>query len=319
MSLHGWRLAVNHAFRDWKRDMSPRARAILWIGILIQGYAIYAAITRSLVWPFIWPANVFVLLAAVSILYGIGGIFYNGVLSSEFLRKTRMEADAIAARSIQRSLQPETLQAPDGYELDASYEPFRTIGGDYFDIVRLSATRTLIAVADVSGKGMAAALLSANVQALVRTLAMIDEDLRQLASQMNQHLSRHTPGDRFATAVFIVLDHESGRLTAVNAGHNPPIVVSGGKIERLNATGIPLGMFEASAYEIQSATLAPGGVLLVFTDGLTDAIRADDPDARLAAAVARQPGMTISQVRALSDPALIEDDVTIVRLARRLN
>jgi sigma-B regulation protein RsbU (phosphoserine phosphatase) len=319
MSFHWWRLAVIHAFHDWKRDMSPRARAILWVGILIQGFAIYAAITRSLVWPVIWPTNGFVLLAIVGILYGIGGIFYNGVLSSEFLRKTRMEADAIAARSIQRSLQPETLEAPDGYELDAVYEPFRTIGGDYFDIVRLSDTRTLIAIADVSGKGMAAALLSANVQALVRTLATIDDDLRQLASQMNRHLSRHTPGDRFATAVFIVLDHATGRLTAVNAGHNQPLLVSGGTMERLKATGIPLGMFEASSYDSQSATLAPGGVLLLFTDGLTDAIRADDPDEHLAAVMSRQPDISISRIRALCDPALIEDDVTIVRLARRLN
>jgi len=317
MTLHGLRLAVRNAFHDWKRDMSPRARAILWIGILIQGYAIYAAITRSLVWPFSWPTNVFVLLASVSILYGVGGVFYNAVLASEFLRKTRMEADALAARSIQRSLQPETLEAPHGYEIDASYEPFRTIGGDYFDIVRLSAGRTLLAVADVSGKGMAAALLSANLQALVRTLATMDDDLRQLASRMNQHLSRHTPGDRFATAVFIVLDHESGTLTFVNAGHNPPILVSAGKTERLNATGIPLGMFDHSAYDARSSVLAPGGVLLVFTDGLTDGIRADDPDAHLAATVTRQPDLSVSRIRALCDPALIEDDVTIVRLARR--
>ena len=316
MTLHGLRLAVGHAFHDWKRDMSPRARAILWIGILIQGYAIYAAITRSLVWPVMWPTG-FALLASVGILYGIGGVFYNAVLASEFLRKTRMEADAIAARSIQRSLQPETLEAPHGYEIAASYEPFRIVGGDYFDIVRLSSGRTLVAVADISGKGMAAALLSANLQALVRTLAAVDNDLRQLASRMNQHLSRHTPGDRFATAIFIVLDHESGTLTFVNAGHNPPILVSDGRTERLNATGIPLGMFEHSVYDTQSAVMAPGGVLLAFTDGLTDAIRADDPDARLAATVARQPDLSVSGIRALCDPALIEDDVTIVRVARR--
>ena len=318
MTLRGLRLAVSHAFHDWKRDISPSARAILWIGILIQGYAIYAAISRSLVWPLMWPTGI-PLFASIGILYGIGGIFYNGVLSSEFVRKTRMEADVIAARSIQRTLQPETLEAPSGYEMDASSEPFRTVGGDYFDVVRLSTNRTLIAVADVSGKGMAAALLSANLQALVRTLAAMDDDPRQLAVRMNQHLSRHTPGDRFATAVFIVLDHESGALTWVNAGHNPPILVSAGTAERLNATGIPLGMFEHSPYAAQSTVLPPGGVLLVFTDGLTDAIQADDSDATLVETMVRQPDLPVSRIRALCDPALVEDDVTIVRLARRRN
>jgi serine phosphatase RsbU (regulator of sigma subunit) len=318
MTLRGLRVAVSNAFHDWKRDMSPSARAILWIGILIQGYAIYAAISRSLVWPLMWPTGI-PLFASIGILYGIGGLFYNGVLASEFLRKTRMEADATAARSIQRTLQPETLDAPPGYDIDASSEPFRIVGGDYFDVVRLSGSRTLIAVADVSGKGMAAALLSANLQALVRTLATMDDDPRQLASRMNQHLSRHTPGDRFATAVFIVLDHESGALTAVNAGHNPPILVWGGKAERLQATGIPLGMFEQSVYAVQPAELPPGGVLLVFTDGLTDALRAADPDAFLVETIVRQPDLSASRIRALCGPALIEDDVTIVRLARRRN
>ena len=76
-------------------------------------------------------------------------------------------------------------------------------------------------------------------------------------------------------------------------------------------------MFDHSAYDARSSVLAPGGVLLVFTDGLTDGIRADDPDAHLAATVARQPDLSVSRIRALCDPALIEDDVTIVRLARR--
>ena len=169
MTLHGLRLAVSHAFHDWKRDMSPRARAILWIGILIQGYAIYAAITRSLVWPlsgrrflYCWRASAF-LRHRRRLLQRRAGV---GVPAK----------DAHGGRRDCRTLDSTQSAARDaggssGLQIAASYEPFRIVGGDYFDIVRLSSGRTLLAVADVSGKGMAAALLSANLQALVRTLA----------------------------------------------------------------------------------------------------------------------------------------------------
>jgi phosphoserine phosphatase RsbU/P len=101
------------------------------------------------------------------------------------------------------------------------------VGGDYFDVVDLPGNRTLFVVADVSGKGLAAALLAANIQALVRSLSTIAPDVPALASQINRHLFRYTPGNRFATAAFIVLDRDSSELAYVNAGHNPPIVWRG--------------------------------------------------------------------------------------------
>ena len=131
-------------------------------------------------------------------------------------------------RQIQKTLQPTTIGELPGYEVDAFYKPLRAVGGDYFDVIDLPGNRTLFAVADVAGKGIAAALLAANIQALVRSLSSVAPDVPALASQINRHLCRYTPGNRFATAVFIVLDRESGELVYVNAGHNPPIVWGAG-------------------------------------------------------------------------------------------
>src|SRR5262249_42425404 len=140
---------------------------------------------------------------------------------------------------------------------------------------------TLFAVADVSGKGMPAALLAANIQALVRTLAIATGDPIKLATHINQHLSQYTPSVRFATAVFVLLNQDSGQLAYVNAGHNAPIIFGSGDLTVLEATGLPLGLFMDTKYEARSALVRRGEALLLFTDGLTDSIFGKDPERRL--------------------------------------
>jgi len=216
------------------------------------------------------------------------------MLTSEFVRKTQLESDQIAAQQIQQTLQPEKLDPIPGYEVETFYQPLRDVGGDYFDVIDLPAGRTLFAVADVSGKGMPAALLAANIQALVRSIASVTQDPVALAAQINQHLGRYTPSDRFATAVFVVLDRASGELTYVNAGHNAPIVSGSDPAIFLKATGMPLGLLSDAAYEADKAVIPPGGVLLLFTDGLTDAIPGDAPEACLCEALAGDSAKTDS-------------------------
>jgi Stage II sporulation protein E (SpoIIE) len=220
-SADPFRLALRYAFYDWTREMPRSKRFVTWIGHVMQGYAVYALWSRSLVWPVIWPKGP-ILYLFVFLLYVLGGGIMNLMLSSEFVRKTQLESEQIAARQIQRTLQPETIDTLPGYEVETFYRPFRDVGGDYFDVLELPGSRTLFAVADVSGKGMAAALLAANIQALVRSIANVDANPLALAGQINKHLNRYTPSDRFATAVFLVLNRASGELTYVNAGHNPP-------------------------------------------------------------------------------------------------
>jgi phosphoserine phosphatase RsbU/P len=188
----------------------------------------------------------------------------NRMLTSEFVRKTQLEADQVAARQIQQTLTSAKVDEVPGYEVEAFYKPLRDVGGDYFDVIELGDNRTLVAIADVSGKGMPAALLAANIQALVRSNAGMSADPLVLTRQINRHLSRYTPVDRFATAVFLVLDREAGTLIYVNAGHNAPIVFSAGKVRMLDATGMPLGLFPEASYTADTAFLSPGGRLLLF-------------------------------------------------------
>jgi sigma-B regulation protein RsbU (phosphoserine phosphatase) len=262
-----------------------------------------------------WPRGL-VLYAIVALLYALGAGLINGMLTSEFVRKTQLEADQVAARQIQQTLQPKKLEMLPGYELETFYEPFRDVGGDYFDVIDLPDNRTLFALADVSGKGMPAALLAANIQALVRSIANVEADPVALARQINKHLCRYTPNDRYATAVFLVLSRDSGELTYVNAGHNAPIVFGSGSRTELDATGMPLGMFPKTEYEARTAFLFPGGTLLVFTDGLTDSISGKTPENRLRSALADSPERTMINLKSLVDPKLNEDDVTILLVKR---
>lgn len=310
------RRALQYAYHDWTREMPRSKRLITWVGILMQGYAVYCLWTRSLVWPAMWPHGI-TLYGSAWLIYVAGAGLTNGMLTSEFLRKTQLEADQIAARQIQQTLQPGKLDQLPGYELETFYKPFREVGGDYFDVIELAENRTLFALADVSGKGMPAALLAANIQALVRSGSNFEADPLALARQINRHLSRYTPTDRFATAVFIVLSRDSGELTYVNAGHNAPIVFGPGSALELEATGMPLGLFPEAAYEARKALLSPGGALLVFTDGLTDSISGENPEANLRAAFADGSRRTMSTLKSLIDPEFNEDDVTILLVKRR--
>ena len=316
------RRALRYAFYDWAREMPRSKRILMYLAILLQGYPFYFV----LMWAIKLPASLSpyfltlprrpVGIVLVILFYFAGRWLQNGLLTSEFVRKTQLEADQIAARQIQQTLQPGKLEELPGYELEAFYKPLREVGGDYFDVIELPANRTLFALADVSGKGIAAALLAANIQALVRSMASVESNPLALANQINKHLSRHTPSDRFATAVFLVLSHESGELTYVNAGHNAPIMASSGSTAFLEATGLPLGLFADARYESRTAVLSPGGTLLIFSDGLTDSIQGDHPENRLRDAFAEGAGQTMANLKSLIDPKFNEDDVTILLVKR---
>ncbi len=310
-----FRRVLYYVFYDWTREMPRSKRLITWSGILIQGYAVYSLWVRSLVWPVMWPCGI-PLYVSVWLLYCLGSGIMNGMLTSEFVRKTQLEADQLAAQQIQRTLHPEEVEEFSGYEVETYYKPFRDVGGDYFDVIELAGNRTLFAVADVFGKGMPAALLAANIQALVRSIAMTETDPLAMARQINRHLSRYTPTDRFATAVFIVLTRETGELAYVNAGHNAPLVFGPGATTSLSATGLPLGLFPEAPYESRTTVLFPGGALLVFTDGLTDSIAGENPEHRLRDALADRSQRRMSLLKLLVNPKFNEDDVTILLVKR---
>lgn len=317
------RRALQYAFYDWASEMPRSKRIITYVGFALQGYAFYFTLMWASMLPK-WLYSYFLVLprgpvsyVLVFLLFYTGRWIQNGMLTSEFVRKTQLETDQIAARQIQQTLQPGKLEELPGYELEAFYKPLREVGGDYFDVVELPANRTLFALADVSGKGISAALLAANIQALVRSMASVESTPLALAKQINKHLSRYTPSDRFATAVFIVLSRDLGELTYVNAGHNAPIVFSSGSTTFLEATGPPLGLFIDAEYEARTTVIGSGDTLLIFTDGLTDSIQGEHPENLLRDAFAESARQTMANLKSLVDPKFNEDDVTIL-LVRRI-
>jgi serine phosphatase RsbU (regulator of sigma subunit) len=314
--------ALQYAFYDWTREMPRSKRIITYVAVAFQGYAVYV----MLIWAFMvqqWLYSFLLVLprrpfgyVLVFLIYYTGYYIQNGMLTSEFVRKTQLETDQIAARQIQQTLQPGELEELPGYEVEAFYKPLREVGGDYFDVIELPANRTLFALADVSGKGIPAALLAANIQALVRSIASVEWTPLALAKQINKHLSRYTPSDRFATAVFIVLSRDSGELTYVNAGHNAPIVFSSGSTTSLEATGPLLGLFVDAEYETRTAVLGPGSTLLIFTEGLTDSIQGEHPENCLRDSFSESGGATMANLKSLVVPKFNEDDVTTLLVKR---
>lgn len=309
------RQAIRFATYDWTREMPRSRRVLTMIGMGIQGYAIWAGLTRSLVWPVMWPSGP-ILFPVVLLIYYVGYSLQNAVLASELIRKTQLESEQTAAQQIQKTLLPATVGGLPGYEVDAFYKPLRAVGGDYFDVIELPGNCTLFAVADVAGKGIAAALLAANIQALVRSLSSVAPDVPALACQINQHLCRYTPGNRFATAVFIVLDRDAGEIVYVNAGHNPPILWCDGAPCFLEPTGTALGWFDDVSYGARRMAMPRGGSILMYTDGLPDSIPGTDPEERLCRAHDRDLGRTMANLKALVDPRFNEDDVTVLLVKR---
>jgi len=301
--------ALQYVLHDWTEDMSWPRRLLTMAGLMIQLCALSLALVE--------PKRVPLMFLAV-LIYIVGLFLMNGMVTSEFVRKTQLEADQLAAQQIQRTLHPQMVEEVAGYQVEMFYQAIRGVGGDYFDVIELPNGQTLFAVADVSGKGMPAALLAANIQALVRSISNVTSDPLFFAAQVNKHLCHYTPPDHFATAVFALLFPETGELTYVNAGHNLPILSSEGRATFLESTGMPLGLVREAEFECQRTVIPPGGKLLLFTDGLPDGIGGQTPEVRICDILERDVDAkeTMLALQALIDPKFNEDDVTMLLLRR---
>jgi serine phosphatase RsbU (regulator of sigma subunit) len=147
------------------------------------------------------------------------------------------------------------------------------VGGDYYDFLDLGTGRLGIVLADISGKGIAAALLMANLQANLRSRFMVAlEDPHQLLQSVNRLFVENTPEDSYATLFYADYDDANHCLRYANCGHNPPLLVrANGDIERLGATATVLGLFTNWSCEVKKVSLGPGDVLVIYTDGITEA------------------------------------------------
>jgi sigma-B regulation protein RsbU (phosphoserine phosphatase) len=213
----------------------------------------------------------------------------NARLTARVVEQEKLRRDLALAAEVQRRLLPDRPPEANGAVLGAVSLPARSVGGDYYDFIELGDHRIGIALADIAGKGVAAALLMAVVQASLRIVAAEGGvSLPQLAAKVNEFLHRSTGSNGYATFFYAQLDERSRQLRYVNAGHNPPFLVravdadAGAQgavdIRELRVGGTVLGLFPEMSYEEATVELQSGDVLVAFTDGVTEALNAAEEE-----------------------------------------
>jgi len=184
----------------------------------------------------------------------------------------RIEQDLAQAADIQKRLLPSGAPRFEGFDIAGTNIPCYEVGGDYYDFLPIDADRLGVVIADVSGKGMSAALLMASLRAALLAEIHPGFDVAAMAARLNDFVHRSTDSSGYITFFFGELDRRSGELRYVNAGHNPPFVSRRpGEVAPLGVSGFPLGMFPAVSYEPGSVRLEPGDVMVLFTDGIPEA------------------------------------------------
>ena len=214
-----------------------------------------------------------------------GGLLMFVVLLLELADRVVMKRDLEIAKDIQAWLLPGApLQIP-GYQIAYATRPANTVAGDYYDVILRpgrvpSEDRILFVVADVAGKSIPAAMLMATFQASLRTLSTTGVALAELVAGVNRYASSNSLGGvRFTTAFLAELDPVTGEVAYVNAGHNVPILrKASGLLERLQAGGIPVGIFEEAGYQVGTTRLESGDWLVIFTDGVVEAVNGKDEE-----------------------------------------
>lgn len=243
----------------------------------------------------------------------------------------KMAHEMALAGSMQANFLPRRLPEMQGWQISATLKPARETSGDFYNAYPSTNGRVVILIADVVDKGVSAALFMAYCCSLLRTFA--DEypgQPAQVLAHANRRILVDTSANQFVTVFFAVLDPQTGNLVYCNAGHLPPLIFTknrDGQAARLTYTGIPLGIEEDAAWEEKCVQLDPGNLLLMYTDGLTEAIDADEQlfgETRLQLSVRRRWGQSlkyiqqglVDDVQAFAGSSQLEDDIALVLLSR---
>jgi sigma-B regulation protein RsbU (phosphoserine phosphatase) len=241
-------------------------------------------------------------------------------------RDARFSRDYEEARLIQRALLPSTMPTLAGCQVAARWTPAAGIGGDCYDVIRFSDTRVAVSIADVVGKGLPAALLMSNLQAAVRAFATPGAEPQDVCASVNRLLCRNIASGKFVTFCYAVVDLDAGLVTYANAGHNPALLVRAtGRVERLETTGLVLGVAPDWTYKAGQVRFTPGDRLICYTDGFTEARNDRDEEFgedRLAA-LARSAGPATAETLADSITTALhdwtrgeaQDDATLIVVA----
>jgi sigma-B regulation protein RsbU (phosphoserine phosphatase) len=229
------------------------------------------------------------------------------------------------ARRIQQRLMPAEIPQIPGVQIAGAWRPARIASGDYFDVLQLDSDTAAVCIADVAGKGMPAAMMMSNLQAAVKTCASQGMSPGALCERVNRVMCANIAAQGFITFFYAVIDSRRKRLLYCNAGHTPPVFLSGGAARTLDCGGGILGVFPEWKYQEQEAGLGAGDRLLLYTDGITECRNAEGEEfgpERLSRVVHRWPDRNAA---ALADGVLsaaaqfcngnFEDDLTVVAVS----
>ena len=267
---------------------------------IIQPLFVAARVTTSIL--------IIVINAILGVVVGIGLYTYDSMrrqIEHQFraLReKEVIERQLQTAREVQEQLLPrETPQLAD-LELHGKCVPARAVGGDYFDFLPVAPGRVGVVVADVSGKGVPAALLVAGIQASVRTLSGAQTCPSELQSRVNEILFRSSSSSSYATLLSGFYDTESKIFRYCNAGHHPPLRIRNGQANPLDSrSGFPIGMFANTSYEVNQTRLEAGDLLAIYTDGLVETPNAREEEfgeQRLGRLLCQHSGLPLERISA---------------------
>jgi sigma-B regulation protein RsbU (phosphoserine phosphatase) len=259
---------------------------VIWAAALITGLALTRQITKAI--DELYRATQYVQAGDLSHRVRIERRDQLGVLGESFnlmtgsisglieeqKQRQRLENEISIAREVQDQLFPRALPKVPGVEIEAICKAARAVSGDYYDFIQLSPTHLAIAIADISGKGISAALLMASLQAALRSQVLVDGSehmsTAELVSRLNKHLVRNTGDDRFATFFIAVYDSATRNLRYTNAGHLPSFLICKDSALHLDKGGMVLGVLEDYCYEEGSVVVAPDSLLVGYSDGLVE-------------------------------------------------
>jgi len=249
------------------------------------------------------------------------------VLMLELKDKLLAKDEIQVARKVQLALLPHADPNIPGWGVWSSSRPANDVGGDLVDYVPMDGFRHGVALGDVAGKGLGAALLSAKLQATLRALIPQAPSLDELGLRVNTILHQDGIDNRYATLFYTELEHDSGQLRYLNAGHNPAFIIRESSTEQLRASSYPLGMLPQANYEESTAFLGPGDAVLIYSDGLTEAMNQHGEEFGLARVEAMLPRLWNRHPDDIGKAILVEvdrflgdarasDDLSIVVIVR---
>ena len=241
-------------------------------------------------------------------------------------RERKLDNDLQLARQVQLSMLPDAPPVIPGFEIGTSYQPADSLGGDFYDFLRLPSYKTGILIADVSGKGVGAAMIMAASRGAVRSAAQQEEQPNAVLYTANRRLHRDIKRNVYVTMCYGVLDPTRGSLTYTNAGHFPPVLIpKSGEVSYLQAGGTVLGMFDGTSFEQDTIELRSGDLICFYTDGIVDAFDENDEVygeprlEKLLLATRRLPAAEIARllvesVEEFSHGCAQHDDMTVIVL-----